>query len=354
MSEHNGKNPFGILSLFEGILADYSLAVPRAYVTPSTCAIPQLYTKPARHDTITPEAINMNDDRVNDDRTSWHPAFVEAIQAELFDYVDVLEYHSEFQLSAEALRIDLLVIKKLANVCIDKNIARIFRGHNIIEYKSPDDTFTREDLMKVCGYVYLYSAHTRVSLRDVTLTISVMTLPRKLRKYLWEELGVFIERHEPGIYYGKLQNVPLQIIESKQLSPADNAWLNILRKEAELETAQAIATSFNSSTELLSRVPLQAFIDVMWKVNYKAFMEVYDKMYLSQEARNALRGSKIWQEAQEEARDEMLGLFLRSKGTNMNWLSETTGIPLDQLRAKQQVLIATPDGVSVRPKRPST
>jgi len=50
----------------------------------------------------------------------WHPAFVEALQLELEDYKDVLEFHSELQLTTEPLRIDCVVIKKTKEVKIEK------------------------------------------------------------------------------------------------------------------------------------------------------------------------------------------------------------------------------------------
>ncbi|MDR2376358.1 MAG: hypothetical protein LBD96_07970 [Treponema sp.] len=72
-------------------------------------------------------------------RVSWHPAFLEAIQLELQAYWRQLEFKAEYQLTSEPLRIDLLIIKNPKNLLITKNIAVIFRGTNIIEYKSPDD-----------------------------------------------------------------------------------------------------------------------------------------------------------------------------------------------------------------------
>ncbi|MDR2757307.1 MAG: hypothetical protein LBC20_16535, partial [Planctomycetaceae bacterium] len=77
-------------------------------------------------------------------KTSWHPAFWGAMQLELKEYRDVLEFTSEYQLTSEPLRIDVLIIKKLKDVVIDKNIARIFRTYNIFEYKSPSDSLTVE------------------------------------------------------------------------------------------------------------------------------------------------------------------------------------------------------------------
>jgi len=52
---------------------------------------------------------------------AWHPAFVVALQQELECYGDSLEFFAEYQLSAEPLRIDCLVIKKVRDVVIKKN-----------------------------------------------------------------------------------------------------------------------------------------------------------------------------------------------------------------------------------------
>jgi len=83
-----------------------------------------------------------------DERLPWHPAFFEAIQLELDEYSQDLQFIPEYPLTTEPLRIDVVIIKKSRDIPIEKNIASIFRKENIIEYKSPDDylplmTFTR-------------------------------------------------------------------------------------------------------------------------------------------------------------------------------------------------------------------
>jgi hypothetical protein len=60
-------------------------------------------------------------------RTSWHPAFAQAIENELEDSKDALTFETEHQLTTEPLRIDVLIIKKPPNFVIKKNIGQIFR-----------------------------------------------------------------------------------------------------------------------------------------------------------------------------------------------------------------------------------
>jgi len=70
------------------------------------------------------------------EKIQWHPAFYDAIKAELNGYHQHLTFIAEHQLSTEPLLIDLIIIKKPIAI---KNIARIFLRDNILEYKSPDD-----------------------------------------------------------------------------------------------------------------------------------------------------------------------------------------------------------------------
>jgi len=61
----------------------------------------------------------------------WHEVFYEGLKLEFEQYKDFLEFQTEHRLSKEALRVDVLVIKKDKNIQIDKNIGKIFRGHNL-------------------------------------------------------------------------------------------------------------------------------------------------------------------------------------------------------------------------------
>ena len=56
---------------------------------------------------------------------------------------------SEHQLSKEALVNDMLVIKKNRDVAIEKDIGRIFRKCNIVEFKSEHDSLSIRDFHKV-------------------------------------------------------------------------------------------------------------------------------------------------------------------------------------------------------------
>jgi len=127
----------------------------------------------------------------DEDRIAWHSAFIEAIKLELEEYRDFLEFCPEFQLTAEPLRIDCVVIKKAAGTSIKKNIASIFRGINLLEYKSPDDYVSIDDFYKVYGYACLYASFEKVPVTNLTVSFIESHYPKNLLSHLREIRGAY-------------------------------------------------------------------------------------------------------------------------------------------------------------------
>lgn len=57
----------------------------------------------------------------------WRPGFYGATELELISDKAVLEFQREYILGKEPVRMDLLIIKKLADVRIENEIGRIFK-----------------------------------------------------------------------------------------------------------------------------------------------------------------------------------------------------------------------------------
>ena len=66
----------------------------------------------------------------------WHPAFYADLQIEFREEKEKLKFEREYLLSSKPMAIDVLIIKKKDAEPIHKNIGKIFRKYNIIEYKS--------------------------------------------------------------------------------------------------------------------------------------------------------------------------------------------------------------------------
>ena len=117
-------------------------------------------------------------------KLQWHPAFGAALRITLQDEMQYLEMHEEYLLSKKPLQMDILIIKKLQEVQIKKTIGRVFRKHNIIEYKSPDDSLSVNDFYKVYGYACIYQSNTdrikEIDPEELTLTFVCSHYPREL------------------------------------------------------------------------------------------------------------------------------------------------------------------------------
>ena len=133
----------------------------------------------------------------------WHPAFYAGIQIELEAEADPLLFENEHQLGTKPKEIDVLIVKKERDISIRKNIGRIFRAHNIVEYKSPKDYLSVDDFYKVYGYTCFYKADTAqadsTAIHDITITFVCHRYPRSLMRHLTEERGYEIHREEDGI-----------------------------------------------------------------------------------------------------------------------------------------------------------
>jgi hypothetical protein len=165
----------------------------------------------------------------------------------------------------------VLVIKKRHDLIIDKNIARIFRGHNIVEYKSPDDYFSARDFLQVCAYTNHYAANTPgVDDEDMSITFVGARYSRTLLQYLAEKRKYTVTQPTSGIYLIHGDYLPIQIVESKRLPENESLWLKSLRNGLRVDSARAILMESDGNRR---KKYLGAYLDILLRSNWKAFME---------------------------------------------------------------------------------
>ncbi|GHV81272.1 hypothetical protein AGMMS49944_30630 [Spirochaetia bacterium] len=278
------------------------------------------------------EADTTAKDTQDGNATHWHPAFVAAIRLELTEYKGVLEYTAEHQLTTEPLRIDLLIIKKPPEVVIKKNIAAIFRRVNLVEYKSPTDYISVEDFYKVHAYAYLYASLEKVAITDITLTLVASRHPHALIKHIKEVLHFSIEENTPGIYTVVGDVLPVQIIDSRKLSPDESIWLKNLRSKL----GEAEAGRITGDMKGQDREDLAAYLEVVLKVNSAAFKEL-----VMRDSKAALTLDQALEEtgltAKWEARGKSEEKFEvarngLAKGYPIETLSDLTGLPVETIQ----------------------
>ena len=82
-------------------------------------------------------------------KNHWHPAFCGATEWEFKQNKADLTFNTEKQISKEPLRMDLLIVKKQSGKVIKNDIGKIFRQHNVIEFKATGDSLNFDDYYKV-------------------------------------------------------------------------------------------------------------------------------------------------------------------------------------------------------------
>jgi len=204
-------------------------------------------------------------------RISWHPAFVEALQMELREYRDDLEFHPEHPLTSEPLQIDCIVMKKTKDAVIKKNFAAIFRGWNLIEYKSPGDYVSVADFYKVYGYACLYASFERVPITSLTVTFVESRYPQKLLKHLRDERGYVVAETAPGIYTVSGDILPIQVINSRRLPVDENLWLKSLSNRLDTSAFSRISAEVNRQGKAAR---IAAYLDVVTRANTGTVKEV--------------------------------------------------------------------------------
>lgn len=89
-------------------------------------------------------------------KTQWHPAFCASMRLELLKDKGKLNYYMEYALNTKPLLVDFLVIKKEKGATLESKIGKLFRGHNIIEYKSPRGALNIDVFYKTLGCAQIY------------------------------------------------------------------------------------------------------------------------------------------------------------------------------------------------------
>lgn len=81
---------------------------------------------------------------MSDYKIQWHSGFAAAMDLELAEYRDFLTYEREYNLNRKPLEIDLLVIKKDANIQIKNEIGSFFSDIIFWKRHTSRKTFSRD------------------------------------------------------------------------------------------------------------------------------------------------------------------------------------------------------------------
>ena len=226
-------------------------------------------------------------------KIQWHSAFVSAMNLDLGPDRDDLIFEKEYNLNTKPLEIDLLVIKKAGFVQIASEIGKLFKGHNIMEYRSPEDHLDIDTFYKTLAYACLYKSYGKtvdaVKAEDITISILREAKPIELFRYL-EGHGCKVTKVYGGVYYveGKTW-FPTQIVVTGELDQDAHIWLKGLSGNLEKGDIQKMMAERNHMTEKADRELADSVLEVSISANrtiveeligdesmYEALMEIME------------------------------------------------------------------------------
>ncbi len=215
---------------------------------------------------------------MEDMKIQWHAAFVSAMNLELAQNRSDLIYHKEYNLNTKPLEVDLLVIKKESDIQITNEIGKLFRGHNIVEYKSPQDHLNIDTFYKAGAYASLYKAYGKTvdaySAEDITVTMIREARPSGLFGY-FKEHNITCTNPYKGIYYVKKSVLfPTQIIVTKELSTEGHVWLKALSSQMKKDQMRNLLEKIEAMNQKQDRELADSVLQVSISANKQVVEEL--------------------------------------------------------------------------------
>ena len=236
-------------------------------------------------------------------KIQWHSAFVSAMGLDFTADRDDLIFEKEYNLNTKPLEIDLLVIKKEASVQIASEIGKLFKGHNIMEYKSPEDHLNIDTFYKTLAYACLYKSYGKavdaVKAEDITISILREAKPIELFRYL-EGHGCKVTKAYGGIYYveGKTW-FPTPVVVTGELNRDVHMWLKGLSGNLEKADIQKMMEARNHMTEKADRELADSVLEVSISANRRIVEELigdesmYEALMEIMEPKLRIRDEKV-------------------------------------------------------------
>jgi len=170
---------------------------------------------------------------------------------------------------------------------------------------------------------------------NITLTFVESRYPRELIKHLTEKRNFLVEETSPGIYIIKGDILPIQIINSRQLSGEENIWL----KELDIRlSAPQLLRILEEIARFGKGVQTKAYLDIIMRANETKLQEALQMgrtaLPTLDEVLEGVGLTAIWEargEAIGEARGVAIGEARGKEEMARNMLK--SGFPVEQIAA---------------------
>ena len=271
------------------------------------------------------------------DKIHWHPGFQGATEWGLKANKDDPTFEYDHPLNKETLKMDALIIKKDPDVIIQNEIGKLFKSHNIVEYKGVGDALNIDVIYKVLAYACLYKSlgdHVNeIPAEEVSITIMRAEYPKDLFDVL-ESSGIHMEEKYPGIYYltGRIQ-FETQIVVFSRLDETHPAY-RILRPGAAEEDVERFLKKAQLASEPWEKADIRSLIEVSVAANSKLYEKIRKESKDMGEAIQALFQEDIDKkvaEGEKKKRNNIAEAML-SDGEPVDKIIKYTGIAVKDLQ----------------------
>ena len=253
-------------------------------------------------------------------KIEYHQGFYAAM---MFEYEAApVEIQKELQLGEQPVRLDMLIIKLNGEEPLGDPIGRFFKKYNVIEYKSPEDSLSIDDFIKVQSYAGFYKSIGRnvneIPLKALTVSLVRHVFPREMFSVLRDE-GFTIEEASPGIFYIKgPMCFPTQVVVTSRLAVEDYEALKILTtgaKEADiLKFVENACRTKNPHASAVLQVSMAANRSLYQKLKKEGFMmSAFTEIFHDELAEAASKGrSEGFNAGRSEERRDIRDILIAS------------------------------------------
>ena len=187
-------------------------------------------------------------------RSDWHREFERIIRGDARPYGKDVDIRIEEELGIDPPRVDYLILDdKKRLMAHTKAIYRIFRQHNVVEYKNPNDSLNMRVISKIIGYGNFYIGLAKHEGDRPRNEVTLSLYRDKANKELFDEMiknGTLVKTDIPGIYnVQKLTELPFQIVIGSELEGDEHAEFRLLTDHAKENDVRIVAEKLENSTD---------------------------------------------------------------------------------------------------------
>lgn len=276
-------------------------------------------------------------------RSDWHAGFEALLRIEIHKYGNQVRIETEHVLGEDPPRTDYLILREDEGLVMDKEIFKIFRAHNVIEYKNPHDSLNERVIRKICGYAnfYIGLAEHEGDVPPAQVTISIFRAvknPQLFREML--ERGNLVQSSTAGIYYVTgLTDLPFQIVITGELEGTEYAAYRALTEHVDEKDVTEVIAEGGKETDNVLKEHYRVFLNLVAEKNPGVIEEIRRDVSMDSVLMHIMKDEvdkKVSEGKKEQEQETMLSAIrnvMEAFGVGAEKAMESLKIPKEQRTA---------------------